>query len=138
MGNQVLTNVDLPLIHLNSSKLMFLPNSIWFFDCLLAPNPVRSSFSSHLSLYAERMKMIPNTTIAQLTLISHKRLPLTSGNNKCSIGISEEIPYIHAYHKPKIRNIEPTTTRNIPAMRIDFLLNNILTFNPMIHHFKLY
>jgi hypothetical protein len=84
------------------------------------------------------MKIAPKTIIEQLPAISAKRSGAPSGNKRCSTEMSLEIPYIHAYHKPKIRNIEPTTTRNIPAMRIDFLLNNILTFNPMIHHFKLY
>ncbi len=72
--------------------------------------------------------MNPNTIVEQLRLMSHKRLPLNSGNKRSRIDISVEIPYSHAYHKPKIRNIEPTTIRNIPAIAIDltFIIYSLL------------
>ncbi len=82
------------------------------------------------------MKIVPNTIVEELTLISHKRLPL-GGSRRCSICISVEIPYIQAYHNPSIRNMEPATIRNIPTIAID-LLDNAFTFDHILHHFKLY
>ena len=72
--------------------------------------------------------MIPNTIVEQLRLMSHKRLPLNSGNKRSCIDMSVEVPYINAYHRPKIRNIEPARIRNIPAIAIDltFIIHSLL------------
>lgn len=65
--------------------------------------------------------MIPNTIAEQLTLRSHKRLPLSSGSKMSLIDIFAEIPFIQAYQSPKARLNEPTTIRKIPEKAIDFL-----------------
>ena len=89
------------------------------------------------SLCAQRTKIIPNTIIEQPPLISDNRSAAHSGNKSFLADISAEIPYINAYDIPKIRNMEPTTIRNVPAMAID-LLFNAPTFNQMTYYFKLY
>ena len=82
------------------------------------------------------MKIAPNTIIEQPPAISDKRSAAHSGNKRCFTGMSLEIPYIHAYHNPKTRKMEPITVRNTPAMAIGFLFN-AFTFNHILHNFKL-
>jgi len=58
------------------------------------------------------MKIIPKTIIVRLTLISHKRSPLSSGRMKYRI--SKVIPKINAYHSSKTRETEPKAIRKTP------------------------